>query len=338
MMNRQWQFAQPPETDKPLSQCFKLGESALPECREGEFVVRNRCFSIEPAMVPWMHSVTDYMVPQNVGEPMLSWASGEVVESSHSDYPVGERVSGTFGWQDYCRSNGVDLNGDFVQKIPQDVSWEASMSALWISGLTAFIGLYEVGRPKLGDTVLVSGAAGSVGNLVGQFAKLAGCRVVGIAGSDDKCNWLCDSLGFDAAINYKTQDLQPSIAAACPQGVDIYWDNVGGEMLDVAAGSMAIGGRIVLCGFISIYSDFSKIPPMNSWLAIAGMRATMTGFNVTYHKDQYADALQRISGLIAQGKLVLEHDVLDGFERLPEALERIYAGANTGKQLVRALN
>lgn len=333
-MNRRWQFKHPPEADRPMADCFELTEDTPPAAGPGQFLVKTRCFSIEPAMVPWMLSVTDYMVPQEVGQPMLSWATGEVVESNHPGFVVGERVSGTFGWQDYCISNGTDLNGDFVEKVPEGASDEAAMSALWISGLTAFIGLYEVGKPVIGDTLLVSGAAGSVGNLVGQFGKLAGCRVVGIAGSDAKCQWLTDDLGFDAAINYKTDDLQSAIQAACPGGVDIYWDNVGGEMLDIASGSLAVGGRVVMCGFISIYTDFSQIPPLNNWLTVAGTRSTMSGFNVTYHKDKYPDALRRIGKLIEEEKLILAHDVLQGFEQLPTALERIYAGKNTGKQLV----
>jgi NADPH-dependent curcumin reductase CurA len=334
-MNRQWQVTQYPQDGQPLESCFELNETEKPSPGEGQFLVKNRCFSIEPAMIPWMMSLADYMVPQDMGEPMLSWATGEVIESNHPGFAVGDRVSGTFAWQDYCVCNGLDLNNDFVRKVPENVSDEAAMNALWISGLTAFIGLYEVGRPVIGDTVLVSGAAGSVGNLVGQFAKLAGCRVVGIAGSEQKCNWLRDELGFDAAINYKTEELIPAIQAACPGGVDIYWDNVGGDMLNNAVGCLAIGGRVVMCGFISIYNDFSNIPPMSNWLAVAGNRATMTGFNVTYHKDKFEHALSRIGRLIEEDKLVLAHDVLEGFEQLPKALERIYAGLNIGKQLVR---
>ncbi len=334
-MNRQWQFTHFPEPGKPLPECFEYREVEQPGIDEGQFLVKNRCFSIDPAMVPWMWSAADYMVPQGVGEPMLSWATGEVVESRHPGFAVGDRVSGTFAWQDYCVSNGLDLNNDFVQKVAESVSDEVAMNALWISGLTAFIGLYEVGRPVIGDTILVSGAAGSVGSLVGQFAKLAGCRVVGVVGSEEKSNWLRNELGFDATINYKTDDLAPAIQAACPGGVDIYWDNVGGELLDAAAGSLATGGRVVLCGNISIYRDFSKVAPLNNWTGVWGKRATMTGFNVTYHKDKYSDALKRIEGLIEQDKLVLKHDLLEGFDQLPAALERIYNGKNIGKQLVK---
>lgn len=333
-MNRQWQFKHIPEEGQPLSNCFELTETEKPVTGNGQFLVKTQCFSIEPAMLPWMLSLADYMIPQELGQPMLSWATGEIVASQHPGFAVGDRVSGTFGWQDYCLSNGVDLNGDFVVKVPKGASNESAMNALWISGLTAFIGLYEVGKPVIGDTILVSGAAGSVGNLVGQFAKLAGCRVVGIAGSEEKCNWLTEELSFDAAINYKTEELQPAIQATCPGGVDIYWDNVGGEILDIACGSLSVGGRVVMCGFISIYKDFSKIPPLTNWLAIAGNRATMSGFVVTYHKDKYADALRRIGALIEQGKLIETHDVLDSFEKLPEALDRIFAGQNIGKQLV----
>lgn len=335
-MNRQWQFREYPEAGQSYTNCFELAEVEVPEPGEGQFLVANHCFSIEPAMVPWMLSVTDYMVPQQVGEPMLSWATGEVVASRHPGFSVGEKVSGTFGWQDYCISNGVDLNGDFVARVPAGVCEEAAMSALWISGLTAFIGLYQVGKPMLGDTVLVSGAAGSVGNLVGQFARLAGCRVVGIAGSDEKCAWLTDTLGFDGAINYKSEDMLPAIQAACPNGVDIYWDNVGGELLNVASSCLAVGGRVVMCGFISVYEDFSNIPPLTSWLAVAGNRASMAGFNVTYHKDRYDDALRRIKLLLDADQLVLATDVLKGFEQLPHALDRIYSGQNLGKQLVQS--
>ncbi|GAB5450462.1 MAG: NADP-dependent oxidoreductase [Halioglobus sp.] len=334
-VNRQWQVSQLPQDGVPLEAAFALVETEKPSPGDGQFLVENRCFSIEPAMLPWMMSLTDYMVPQGMGEPMLSWATGEVIVSNHPGFSVGDRVSGTFGWQSYYVSNGLDINCDVVQKVPEGVSDEVAMNALWISGLTAFIGLYEVGRPVIGDTVLVSGAAGSVGNLVGQFAKLAGCRVVGIAGSDQKCAWLRDELGFDAAINYKTEELIPAIQAACPGGVDIYWDNVGGDMLNNAVGCLAVGGRVVLCGAISLYTDFNHIPPITNWPIVAGNRATMSGFNVTCHKDKFAHALGRISLLLKQDKLILAHDVLNGFEQLPVALGRIYAGLNIGKQLVK---
>lgn len=333
-MNRQWLFRQHPAAGIPYQQCFEQARVPVPDVGPGQFLVANRCFSIEPAMVPWMLSVTDYMVPQLVGAPMLSWATAEVVASRHPDFAKGDRVSGTFGWQDYCLSNGLDINGDIVARVPAGASDEAAMSALWISGLTAFIGLYEVGKPVPGDTVLVSGAAGSVGNLVGQLAKLAGCKVVGIAGSDEKCQWLQQTLGFDASVNYKTQDVPAAIAAHCPDGVDIYWDNVGGDMLNAATGALATGGRVVLCGFISIYEDFSNIPSLHNWLAIAGNRGSMTGFNVTFHKDKYAAATTRLKRLLDEGQLHLAIDALKGFDQLPEALNRIYQGKNIGKQLV----
>lgn len=333
--NRQWLFKQTPETGVSKEQCFELAETHIPELFEGQFLVANQFFSIDPAMVPWMFSLASYMVPQEVGQPMLSWATGKVVASKHPQYQIGDQVSGTFSWQDYCVSNGIDLNGDLVARVPEGASGEAAMSALWISGLTAFIGLFDTAHPRPGDTILVSGAAGSVGNLVGQFAKLAGCRVVGIAGSNEKCDWLKDALGFDAAINYKTEPLLPSIQAACPEGVDIYWDNVGGEMLDAALAALATGARVVMCGFISIYDDFSKMPALTNWISLAGNRAIMNGFNVTDHKDKYDTALRRIKHLLDANKIDLAVDVLDGFEKLPASLDRIYNGKNTGKQLVR---
>ncbi|MEM8496562.1 MAG: NADP-dependent oxidoreductase [Pseudomonadota bacterium] len=337
-MNRQWQFKHFPQPGEPLSGCFDYVESHKPQLADGQFLVKTRTFSIEPAMVPWMMSLADYMVPQEPGAPMLSWAMGEVVESRHSKYVIGERVTGVFGWQDYCVANGTDINNDIIEKVDPTVSDEDAVSVLWISGLTAMIGLYEIGKPVIGDTALISGAAGSVGHLVGQFAKLAGCRVVGIAGSEEKCHWLKDTLHFDDAINYKKQELTPAIQSACPGGVDLFWDNVGGQTLDAGIACLAANARVVMCGFLSIYSDFSQIPPMNNILAVAGSRANMSGFIVTDHKDKYSTAKQRIRQLLNAGRVLSAKTVLEGFDQLPQALDHLYAGRNTGKLIVKQID
>jgi NADPH-dependent curcumin reductase CurA len=274
-----------------------------------------------------------YIPIHPLGEVMLAGAAGEVVESNHPDYAAGDLVAGTFGWQDYAVSDG---GGPFpVTPIPPGVDPPTALSLLGVTGLTAYIGLLDFGRPQPGETVVVSGAAGAVGSIVAQIAKLKGCRVIAIAGGPRKCDWLRDELGVDHAIDYKADDVAARLAELCPDAIDVYFDNVGGTILDAALDQVAIGARVVACGAVSGYSDFDGRPAIRNHYRLIIRRATMQGFLVFDHPNRVPDAVADLASWAAEGKLKNRIDVLDGLENAPDALRRLFTGENLGKQLVK---
>lgn len=306
---------------------FGTAEVALPALADGEFLVAVRYLSIDPTIRGWIARDT-YLPKVAVGEVIRSLGAGEVVESRNPSFPVGTRVTGVTGWQSH-----VVMPGGF--RIPEGVDYEQALSVLGMTGLTAFVGIEDIGRPQPGQTVVVSGAAGAVGSIAGQLAKARDCRVVGIAGSDDKCAWVTGELGFDECINYRTADIGRALRAACPDGIDVYFDNVGGEILNAVLAQINDHARIVLCGAISQY-DSGELPPGPANLVNAiPRRATLQGFIVLDHYDRARAAAEHLGGLLAQGTLTSRTYVVTGLDAAPQALADLFTGANTGKTLVR---
>lgn len=307
---------------------FATDDVAVPALNEGEALVETSWLSIDPTIRTWIAYDT-YLPAIEIGAPIRCFGLGTVVESRNDRYPVGATVQGLLGWQQFAV---VDKG---LQIMPDGVQPEAALSIFGITGLTAYFGLLDIGRPESGETVLVSGAAGATGSIVGQIAKIKGCRVVGIAGSDEKCSWLTEELGFDTTINYKTQNVGSSIAEACPKGVDVFFDNVGGDILEAAIGNLALQGRIVLCGAISQYNNAVPGPgPRNLGMLIA-KRGRMQGFIILDYMRQASEAIAELAGWVGSGQLAYRVDVVDGLDNAPYAMNKLFTGANTGKMMVR---
>jgi NADPH-dependent curcumin reductase len=313
----------------PAATDWSIVEEPLPALAEGEFLVEIDYVSIDPAMRTWMNAGRSYVPAVEIGEVMRALAVGHVVESRHDEFAVGDVVSGTFGVQNYALSNGAGVN-----KIDSTLAPPTThLAALGISGLTAYFGLLDVGRPEPGQTVLVSGAAGSVGNVVGQIARIKGCRAVGIAGGQDKCRWLVDDVGFDAAIDYTNADLRTELKTHTPDRVDVFFDNVGGEPLEAALNRLAHGARIVLCGAVSQYNDTPRGPANYMQLLVA--RASMTGFVIFDYINRYPEGIARLAKWLNTGQLKSHEHIEPGhIEDFPETLLKLFNGENTGKLIL----
>jgi NADPH-dependent curcumin reductase len=313
----------------PAATDWSIVKQPVREVAEGEFLVEIDYLSIDPAMRTWMNAGRSYVPAVDIGEVMRALAVGRVVESRHHEFAVGDVVSGTFGVQNYALSNGAG-----VSKIDTTLAPPTTyLAALGISGLTAYFGLLDVGRPEPGQTVLVSGAAGSVGNIVGQIARIKGCRAVGIAGGEDKCRWLVDDVGFDAAIDYRNADLRTELKTHTPDRVDVFFDNVGGEPLEAALNRLAHGARIVLCGAISQYNDTPRGPANYMQLLVA--RASMTGFVIFDYFNRYPEGIAQLAKWLNTGQLKSHEQIEDGHvDDFPEVLLKLFNGANTGKLIL----
>ncbi|HEY8009824.1 MAG TPA: NADP-dependent oxidoreductase [Rudaea sp.] len=329
-VNRQFRLAARP-VGLPKRNDWNLVEEPLREPGDGEFLVRIEYISLDPAMRGWMNEGKSYVPPVGIGEVMRAYAGGEVVASRHPKFAVGEHVAGTFGVQEYARSNGKGITRVDTKLAALPVY----LGALGMPGMTAYFGLLDVGAAQSGDTVVVSGAAGAVGSIVGQIAKIKGCRAVGIAGGAEKCRWLVDELGFDVAIDYKGEDVKAALKRHCPQGINVYFDNVGGDILDAALTQLAMHARIVVCGAISQYNTTAPVKGPSNYLALLVCRARMQGMVVFDYAARYADAAHEVAGWIAQGKLKTREDIVDGFETFPDALLKLFSGENTGKLVLQ---
>ena len=330
-VNRQWLLKSRPSGMVDPSH-FEWHESEVPHPAEGEFLVRNLYLSLDPAMRTWMTALRSYIPPVEIGEVMRGACVGEVLESRHEGFKQGERVLGTFGWQDYAVSDG---GGPVpVNKVPEGVPPTMPLSVLGITSLTAYFGLKEIGKPQEGETVVVSGAAGATGSVAGQLAKHWGCRVIGIAGGAEKCEWLTGELGFDAAIDYKGENVNERLRELCPKGLDVFFDNVGGAILEAALGHLAWHARIVLCGAIANYNADVPQGPRN-YMNLLVRRSRMEGFVVFDYFPRTEEAMAELVPMVTDGTLRHREDVRDGLERAPEALVDLYTGANKGKLLVK---
>ena len=333
--NRQWLLAERP-IDRPVRATdFKLGEARIPEPKEGEFVIRVIYSSLAPVMRFYMLDGAGIEKPLEIGDVMRGRGVGQVVASRHLNFKVGEIVQGKMGWQEYAISDGSPYW--MMYKVHQRVvPVSTALGILGMTGFTAYFGLFDIGKPKPTDIVLVSGAAGGVGSSVAQLAKTVGCRVVGIAGSDEKCTMLTEKLSYDAAINYKIDDVGAKMDELCPKGIDVFFDNVGGAILDAGLARINKYARIISCGGISQYIAGSTEPyPLKNAYKIGRLNALLQGFLIYDYEPRFPEAEVAMAQWVKEGKLSYQEDVLDGFERMPEALIRLYNGENRGKQLVR---
>ncbi len=308
--------------------CFATDEVDIPTPGPGQVLVETTWLSIDPTIRGWMAQDT-YLPAIKIGDEIRSGGLGTVIESNLPSVPVGSTVFGMVGWQQYA------VMGADAMVVPEGVAPDAALSVFGITGLTAYWGLLDIGKPQPGETVLVSGAAGATGSVVGQIARIKGCRVVGIAGSDEKCAWLVDELGFDAAINYRTDDIGAAIKQHCPQGVDVFFDNVGGDILEAALGRLALGGRIVMCGAIATYNDDEPRPGPKNLSNLISMRGRMQGFIILDYMARAAEAIGDLATWVMAGELKYAVDIVDGLDNAPVALDRLFTGANSGKVMVK---
>jgi NADPH-dependent curcumin reductase len=330
IVNRQFRLAARP-VGLPKRSDWNLTEEPLPEPGEGEFLVKALYISLDPAMRGWMNEGRSYIPPVGIGEVMRAGAIGRVVASKHKDYAIGECVYSHFGVQEYALSKGQGATKVDPRLAPLPVY----LGALGMPGMTAYFGLFDIGKPEPGQTVVVSGAAGAVGMVVGQLAKIHGCRVIGIAGGADKCRYLFAELGFDAAIDYKGEDVRKALREHCPKGLDVYFDNVGGDILDAALANLARHARIVICGAISQYNNTTAVKGPSNYLSLLVNRASMTGMVVFDYAARYPEAAKAMAGWLAAGKLKSREDVVAGFANFPETLLKLFAGENFGKLVLQ---
>lgn len=333
LVNAQCRLAARP-VGLPKQSDWQITDEPAGSPADGEFLVRVEYLSVDPAMRTWMNAGRSYVPPVEIGEVMRAGAIGRVIESRHPDFAVGDEAYGTFGVQRYALSDGVGVTRVDTTHAPAPVH----LGVLGISGLTAYFGLLDVGRPQPGQTVVVSGAAGSVGSVVGQIARINGCRTVGIAGGQDKCRWLVEELGFDAAIDYKAGDLRKQLKAHAPNGIDVFFDNVGGEVLEAVLSRLALGARVVLCGAVSQYNAAGELSGLRNHMQLLVARASMTGFVIFDYADRYGEGVAQLANWLRSGELRSREQVVRGdVGDFPKVLLALFRGDNTGK-LVLALD
>jgi NADPH-dependent curcumin reductase CurA len=311
---------------------LELRTGTLPDLADGQLRVATRYISIDPAMRIWMTEQKSYWPPVDLGAVMRAQAIGEVVESKNAKFPVGAWVSGMLGVQDGLVSDGKGLKA-FDPKMLPDPAW--ALSAFGATGMTAYFGLTDIGKIQSGETVVVSAAAGAVGSSAVQIAKYMGCRVIGLAGGPEKCAFVKDTLGADEVIDYKLGDVGKALSAACPDGIDVYFDNVGGEILDAVLKRLRMHARIVLCGGISQYGAGKDAKGPANYLSLISARGRMEGFVIIDYMDRVDEALAALGKMAMAGKLTSKIDVIEGLENFPEALRRVLSGKNFGKQLLK---
>jgi NADPH-dependent curcumin reductase CurA len=326
-VNHQIRLAARP-TGLPTQANWDKTEEPVPTAAEGHFVVKILYLSLDPAMRGWMNEGKSYVPPVGIGEVMRAGAAGRVIESKNPKFAVGDFVTGMFGVQEYAVSDGRG-----VAKVNTSIApLQTYLGPLGMPGLTAYFGLLDIGKPKAGDTVVVSGAAGAVGTVVGQIAKIKGCRVVGIAGGPDKCEYIVKELGFDAAIDYKSEDVRKALRAAAPNGVDVYFDNVGGEILDTVLAQINLHARIIICGAISQYNSTTGARGPANYLSLLVNRASMTGMIVFDYASRYAEGGAEMAGWLGEGKLKPREQIAKGgVSAFPDTLLMLFRGENTGK-------
>lgn len=333
LTNHQWILASRPTAAVTIDN-FAHAETAISEPASGQILIKVTHLSFDPSMRGQIAENPGYAAAVPIGGVMRSMAAGDVIASCHPGFRNGDRVTGMFGWQEYALAE-PDEEALQLKKIPDGVTVEMALSVLNFTGLTAYFGMLAVGQPKPGDVVAVSGAAGATGSIAGQIAKIKGCHVIGIAGGTEKCNWLTEVAGFDAAIDYKNERVGRRLRALAANGINIFYDNVGGEILEAGLSNVAIGGRIVLCGAISGYNSGGLPPAPRNYMALIWKSATMAGFMMNHFSERYAEAGSQLAEWVRGGKLKFAVDMQEGFESVPATLLRLFEGRNLGKQLCR---
>ncbi|PAU59515.1 NADP-dependent oxidoreductase [Pseudomonas sp. PIC25] len=328
--NRQFVLARRP-TGAIDDNTFSLAENPVGEPADGQILVENLYLSLDPAMRGWLNDTKSYIPPVQIGETMRALGVGKVIASRHPGFAVGDHVSGLTGIQDYYLG---DAKG-FHKVDPQQAPLPRYLSALGMTGMTAYFALLDVGEPKAGETVVISGAAGAVGSVAGQIAKIKGCRVVGIAGGQDKCRYLVEELGFDGAIDYKNEDVHAGLKRECPKGVDVYFDNVGGDILDAVLTRINLKARIVICGAISQYNNKQAVKGPANYLSLLVNRARMEGMVVFDYASRFPEALRDITGWLTNGQLKSKEDIVEGLETFPQTIQKLFTGENFGKLVLK---
>ncbi len=334
LMNKKYLLKTRPE-GKVDKSTFELVNEPVTALQDGEFLLKNLYLSIDPTNRIWVSDQEQYMPPVQIGEVMRGLGLGRVVESKNSSFPVGHLVTGLVGWQEYMHCTGNE--GWPYALIDKDspLSPEIIVGAAGMTGLTAYVGVMKILHPKEGETVVISGAAGAVGSIAGQLAKLEGARVVGIAGSDEKCQWIKAELGFDEAVNYKHSDWKEKLAAATPNGIDGNFENVGGEIMQAVFSRLNLHSRVALCGLISSYNDSNDEKTRISLSPVLMKRVLIQGFIVSDYADKFGRFTNKLAGWIAEGKIKSKETIVEGLESAPEALNQLFEGGNTGKLLVK---
>jgi hypothetical protein len=330
--NRQWKLTARP-VGLPKRTDFTYETAPAPELADGQILVRNHYISLDPAMRGWMNDVRSYVPPIGLGEVMRAGAVGEVVASRSPDWKEGDFAHGIFNMQDYAAADATA-----AQKIdPSLAPLPLYLSALGMPGMTAYFGLLDVGNPQPGQTVVVSAASGAVGALVGQIAKIKGARAVGLAGGPEKCRYVTEQLGFDACIDYKNENIGRGLSAACPKGIDVYFDNVGGEILDLCLARITRKARVIICGAISQYNNTEPVAGPKNYLSLLVNNARMEGFVVFNYANRYAEGVRDMGTWLHQGRLKSKEDIVNGLETFPETLLKLFTGENFGKLMIKAI-
>jgi NADPH-dependent curcumin reductase CurA len=333
-VNRQWLLKERPQ-GMIGPEHYEQNNAAMPapDLARGEVLLKTLYLGFDPAMRGWVIDEPSYLPPVQIGEVMRASSISQVVESSNPELPVGTLTQGMAGWQEYAVGSPDDMIPP--RALPEGLTPGMALSVFGMTAMTAYFGLLDVAGPKAGDTVLVSGAAGATGSVVAQIAKLKGCRVIGIAGGSEKCQWLTETCGIDHVIDYKSENIPARLAELCPDGINVFFDNVGGDTLEAAIDRMADFGRIAMCGGISGYNDEEPAPGPKNLMILIQRRIRMEGFIVIDYMDRFEAAMQELGGWVMEGKIAWREDVQEGFDNIPATLQRLFSGANTGKQMLK---
>ena len=330
MMNKQWRLKARP-IGEPTANTWQYSETEVPAISDGQLLIKIEYISLDPAMRGWLNDAKSYIEPVQIGDVMRAGTVGQVLESKHAKFAVGDYVCGHDGVQSYAVSDGTGLYKVDANLAPLPYY----LGVLGMPGMTGYFGLLKTAMPKAGETVVVSGAAGAVGSVVGQIAKIKGCRVVGIAGGSEKCKFLVDELGFDEAIDYKNDNVKKALKQACPNGVDVFYDNVGGDILDDVLSQINLHARIVICGAISQYNNTTAVKGPSNYLSLLVNRARMEGIVVFDNVKEYPTAMKDIAGWINSGELTVKDHIVEGIETFPDTLMMLFNGKNFGKLVLK---
>lgn len=331
IVNQQWRLKHRPEGGFAITD-FEWTELPVQALETDQVLVRHLYLSLDPTNRLWVKSEDSYLPPVGIGEVMRGVGIGIVEKSRHSTFKAGDLVRGLLGWQTYAVMDGERLK---KLQVADDIPLTAFHGVFGPKGITAYFGLMEIGQPKTGETLVVSAAAGAVGSLVGQIGKIEGCHVIGLAGTEEKCKWLVDELGFDAAINYKIENLADSLTKYCPDGIDIYFDNVGGDILDIVLSQINNWARIPLCGLISTYNDKEPRPGPTNMTNVLVRRARLEGFIVADYMSRAQEAINYLLDAYRNGQIKYRIDIVEGLKKAPEAINLLFNGGNTGKLMVK---